>query len=327
MDVRASEQDRSSPLRSRRRESLVSRSTGWAVTAAAALAALAAVAQTPSGTARLQGALAMIGAEAGPSAASAKPLGPDEKIKALQAQIEHLHSERVRLETRLAALEHGLEDVTGSIRRQTAQPSAPPEPSAPAKTADVPVIDPLGTPPAGPLPQMPKAAAVDTAPAPAEPSAEKAGPAKKIEPAKLAAAEPDAQPPASKPEPVAAPGEPAAVALPSTAPLPQPRVAALANSSVRPAPARHEFGIELAKASDLVALRASWIGVKANFGPLLLGLNPLAVKDPHNNGKGLRLVAGPLPNLAAARELCARFATLNGYCWPTRVDASAVLQP
>jgi hypothetical protein len=297
----------------------VPRSTGWAVTAAAALAALATVAQTPSGTERLQGVLAAIGAEAGPRAANARPVDPDDKIKALQAQIQYLNSERERLETRLSALEHGLEDVTGSIRRQAAQPSPPLDQAA--KTADVPVIDPLGTPPAGPLPQMPKAAAVDTAPAPAEP------PAEKVEPAKLAAAKPDAQPPASRPEPVAAPSEPAAVALPSTAPLPQPRVAALAASSARPAPARHEFGIELAKASDLEALRASWVGVKANFGPLLVGLNPLAVKDSRRDGKGLRLVAGPLPNLAAARELCARFAAMNGYCWPMRVDASAVLQP
>src|SRR5690348_16584906 len=106
MDFTASEQDRSSPVRSRNRESLVPRSTGWAIAAAAALAALATVAQTPSGAERLKQAVATIGAEAGGRAASARPVGPDEKIKTLQEQVERLTSERARLETRLAALEH-----------------------------------------------------------------------------------------------------------------------------------------------------------------------------------------------------------------------------
>jgi len=327
MDFKASEQDRSSPLRSRRRESLVPRSTGWAVTAAAALAALATVAQTPSGTERLKVALAAIGNEAGPQAASAKPIGSDEKIKALQAQIVYLNGQRERLETRLVALEHGLEDVTGSIRRQAAQPPLAPTEQR-AKTTDVPVINPLGTPPAGPLPQMPKAAAVNTAPAPAEPPAAKVEPPEKAEPAKLAVVEPDAKPAAPKPDAVAAPSESAAVVLPSPAPLPHPRVAALsAPAAAHPAPVRHEYGIELASAPNLDALRANWAGVKANFGPLLVGLNPLAVKDPRHGSTSLKLVAGPLPNLAAARELCARIAAVKGYCWPMRVDASAVLQP
>jgi TolA-binding protein len=325
MNFRASEQDRSSPLRSRRRESLVPRSTGWAVTAAAALAALATVAQTPSGTERLQHALAAVGAEAGARAASAKPTGPDEKIKALQAQIERLTGERERLEGRLAALEHGLEDVTGSIRRQAGQPSGPAEP--PGKTAAVPVIDPLGTPPAGPLPQMPKAAetAPPPAPTPAEPPAAQAE-APQTAPAPAA---PDTHPAAPKAEADAPPSKPAAaaVALPSPAPPPQSRVAALSAPAARPAPVRHEYGIELASAPNLDALRARWAGVKANFGPLLVGLNPLAMKDPRHGSTGLKLIAGPLPNLAAARELCARFAAANGACWPMRVDASAVLQP
>jgi hypothetical protein len=74
-------------------------------------------------------------------------------------------------------------------------------------------------------------------------------------------------------------------------------------------------------------LRARWAGAKANFGPLLVGLNPLAMKDPRHGSTSVKLIAGPLPSLAAARELCARFAAVNGYCWPMRVDASAVLQP
>lgn len=303
-------------MRSRRRESLVPRSTGWAITAAAALAALATVAQTPSGAERLQHGLAAIGAEAGARPASAAPAGPEAKIKALQAQVERLESERARLETRLASVEHGLADVTGSIRQQPAtsridhkQADAPPPP----------VINPLGTPPAGPLSQMPKAD--DAAVSPAE------APATKAEPAKLAAAEPEAQPTAPKPEVIASPSAPAAVVLPSPAPLPHPRVAAVSAPATHPTAARHEYGIELATAPSLDALRARWVGVKANFGPLLVGLNPLAMKDPRHGSTSLKLIAGPLPTLAAARELCARFAAMNGSCWPMRVEASGVLQP
>jgi hypothetical protein len=59
---------------------------------------------------------------------------------------------------------------------------------------------------------------------------------------------------------------------------------------------------------------------------LLVGLSPIGVKDKRPGNTNLHLVAGPLPSLAAARELCAKFAAQNGYCWPSRVDAAEVVQ-
>jgi hypothetical protein len=93
-----------------------------------------------------------------------------------------------------------------------------------------------------------------------------------------------------------------------------------------PVHARAEFGIELATEPTLDNLRQRWSGVKANFGPLLVGLSPVAVRDRHPGSSAVRLVAGPLPSLAAARQLCARFANQNGNCWPTRINPADVIQ-
>jgi hypothetical protein len=114
--------------------------------------------------------------------------------------------------------------------------------------------------------------------------------------------------------------EPERVAEPVLADIPIPR----------PRPARHhpthaEYGIELGTASDIDALHVRWVAVKANFGPLLVGMSPVGVKDRHPGSTKLRLIAGPVKNLTAARELCARFVAMNGYCWPTRLEATDVV--
>ena len=73
-------------------------------------------------------------------------------------------------------------------------------------------------------------------------------------------------------------------------------------------------------------LRERWASAKANFGPMLIGLSPVAVRDRHPGSTAVRLVAGPLPTLVAARELCARFARVNGDCWPARINPADVVQ-
>jgi hypothetical protein len=73
-------------------------------------------------------------------------------------------------------------------------------------------------------------------------------------------------------------------------------------------------------------LRQRWASVKANYGPLLVGLSPVAVRDRHTGATTVRLVAGPLPNLNAARQLCARVAAMNGNCWPARINPADVVQ-
>jgi hypothetical protein len=236
-----------------------------------------------------------------PTVANA-PQGHERSIKALQVKIEDMTRDRDRLAARIAALEHDLGDMTGSIakidssriaatRQATPQPApvaraVQPEPPRPALTslpallpAGPILLDPLATPPAGIasiLPQTP--------------------------PHRDAKSE-HAQ---SAPERVA-----------SLAPPPE--------SSKRPT-SHPEFGIELATASNMEQLRRSWSAAKANYGPLLVGLSPVAVRDRHPGSTAVRLIAGPVPNIIAAHKLCAQFAKLNGNCWPTRIDPADLVR-
>jgi hypothetical protein len=257
-------------------DSVFLRTGAWGMAAVLALGTFIYAAQTDTGAARMQVALSeALGADAPaviartPTAPPAAQTGP--ALAALEAKLERLSADRARLETRLATLEHGLDDVTGSIRREKAEPKP-----APAPFIEPPVIPPIST-----LPPATTVAAI-----PAESAA----------------------------EPV-----PPADAAPRDMPIPQVRPAARPASHV-------EYGVELGTAADMDALRARWTGVKANFGPLLVGLSPVAVKDKRPGSTQLRLMAGPLKSMAAARELCAKFVAANGYCWPTRVDTADVVQ-
>ena len=269
-------------------DSALLRTGAWGTAAALALGLFAYAAQTDAGAARIQVALSeavanetpiVIGSAAAPVPAT--PSGP--ALAALEAKLEKMSAERSRLEARLATIEHGLEDVTGSIRRQTDKVD-----SKPFKQSfiELPVIPPLST-----LPPKTMVAAIAPEPPPAEaPTADAAAQA-------------------------VAPSE----AAPAESPAPPARAA--------PRPAVHaEYGVELGTATDMDALRARWVGVKANFGPMLAGLSPIAVKDKRPGSTQLRLMAGPLKSMAAAREVCAKFVAANGYCWPTRVDATDVVQ-
>ena len=63
--------------------------------------------------------------------------------------------------------------------------------------------------------------------------------------------------------------------------------------------------------------------MKANYGPLLVGLHPLAAQHPkHPAGVTYRLVAGPLPNAAEAAQLCARFPVTRTGCQPAKFDGA-----
>lgn len=301
MDIRPPERTAPEPAGKTRRDGILLRTAAWGVCAALAVATLLAAAQEPAASKRIERALS--GGDAGPAP---RPViadatqGHERSIKLLQAKIEDLTKDRDRLASRVAALEHNLEDMTGSIAKNdsgknTATPKpAPietaaiaPEPPGPAEPA-VPlllpqgpiVLDPLATPPAGVASILPQSQ----------------------------------QPQETEREPA------------HTAPE---RVAALAPPEVakRPPPHPHpEFGIELDTAADMDKLRQSWIAAKANYGPLLVGLSPVAVRDRHPGSKAVRLVAGPLPSIAAAHKLCAQFATLNGRCWPARIDPADVVR-
>jgi hypothetical protein len=272
-------------------DTVLLRAGGWGMLAVLAVGACVYAAQTDVGSARLQVAVSDMVAPDVPArgAKQAPPAPSGPTLAALEAKVERLTTERQRLEVRLAALEHGLEDVTGSVRRQTEK-----DDSKPAKP---PFIEPPVIPQISTLPLPATVASVSAEPPPPETAA--------VPPSAPLAAAPEAAVPAEAP--------------PEEAPLPPPR-------PVARSAAHAEYGVELGTAPDMEALRARWLSTKANFGPLLVGLSPIAVKDKRPGSTQLRLMAGPLKNMTAARELCAKFVATNGYCWPTRVDSTDVVQ-
>ncbi len=245
------------------------RLAGWGGAAALALAAAVFASQTENGSQRLA-AVASADLPARPVATVKIPPHREQEweIARLEAQLRTLTSDRDRLAERVASLEHNIEDITGSIKRQSAQTITPAPPPAAA-----PVISPPAT----------TEAKQSEKPAPAQ--AEAAAPP--------AAPEHSAEPPHE------------AVSLPPV------RVAALPAESTPPKP---EFGVALAGSSNLDVLHLQWGALKANYGPLLAGLRPIAAREQRGTTTYYRLVLGPLPNAAAAAKLCARLTAARAVC-------------
>jgi TolA-binding protein len=266
------------------------RLSAWGGAAAVALTAAAFVSQTDKGSQRVQMALATAELPVKPVATVRIPPHneQDAQIKRLEGEVRTLAADRDRLAERVASLEHNVEDMTGSIRRQ-ATPAMPPilsmvpAPDAPpAASAASPVVS---------SPAMVESK--ETAkPAPAHSQAEA--------PDRTAAAEQSSS----------APDE---ASPPSTA-VPMPPVRIAAAPAAEAAPPKPEFGVALASASSLDLMRMQWLALKANYGPLLAGLHPFAAREQHGSSVRYRLVAGPLPNYAAAARLCTRMNTARAVC-------------
>ena len=302
MDIKPPERTAAEPAEKRPRDRILLRTGAWGVCAALAVATLLVAAQGPAASKRIERALSGVGDMPPPRPIVADARQEhDRSIKALQAKIDDLTRDRDRLAGRIASLERNLEDMTGSIarsestRRERAPKSAPvvaaaiaPEPPGPAAPSVPPRL------PKGPIVLDPLA----------------------TPPAGVASILPEPTPPQeTRSRPETAPPEHLAELTPS------------AEAPKRPVPHAHpEFGIELATAPNLEGLRHNWVSAKANFGPLLVGLSPVAVRDRHPGSNAVRLVAGPLPSIIAARKLCARFAAMNGNCWPARIDPADVVR-
>jgi hypothetical protein len=241
------------------------RLTTWGGAAALALATAVFASQTESGSQRLA-AFASAGSPTRPVATVNIPAHREQEweIARLEVQLRTLTSDRDRLAERVAGLEHNIEDITGSIKRQSAQTITPAPP-----TAATPVISPPATTEAK--------------------QTEKPAPAQKAE---------------------AAPPETAAPAH-EAVPLPPVRVAALPAEVPASKP---EFGVALAVSSNLDVLHLQWGALKANYGPLLAGLRPIAAREQRGTASYYRLVLGPLPNAAAAAKLCARLTAARAVC-------------
>jgi hypothetical protein len=110
-------------------------------------------------------------------------------------------------------------------------------------------------------------------------------------------------------------------------PLPPARVAAAAAGDPEPPASKQtEFALDLGGGATIEAVRQRWTSVKANFGPLLGGMHPLAARDHRAGATGYRLVVGPLPNSAAASGLCAHFSAARTACRAVKFEGEQIAQ-
>jgi hypothetical protein len=261
---------------------------GWGGAAAIALIALAIASQTKTAGERLRQIFALNE----PAAIAQMPprvTQLESDMKLLTAQVRALTVERDRLAGRIALLESSIDDMTGAIKKQAAATAA----ALAAKSA-------------------PPASAAPAATAPAT-TAAAASPSATAAPAALSAA-------------AAAASTPRADASNAPAvPMPPTRVATVAVSEPPPsATAQSEFGLDLGGAATLDGIRQRWVTVKANFGPLLSGMYPLAAHERRAGASGYRLVVGPLPNSPAATGLCAHFAAARTACKSAKFDGEQI---
>jgi hypothetical protein len=123
------------------------------------------------------------------------------------------------------------------------------------------------------------------------------------------------------------PNPPTPGIAPSTAPAEPPPTRSAADqdltSSIPPqqpgaSAAKTEFGLDLGSATTVEALRTAWTAALRRHGPLLEGLRPIVQmrERPRPGGMELRLIAGPVPNAAAAARLCVSMTAAGAICAP-----------
>lgn len=211
-----------------------------------------------------------------------------EENRRLETRLRELAADRDKLSARLATLEQNFSDLTGSIKRDISAVAATAlaakqEPSPPAAPAPVLTAPPSTTAPANSGPVRPEPASQVQAPAVDAPAR-----------ADVAAEKP--------PQMV-------------NVPMPPTRVAA-ATQAVPEEPRKPELGVDLGGARSMEILQARWVAVKANFGPVIEGLRPLAGYDDRPGIIPYRLIVGPLPNGAAAAQICSRLHASKVPCRP-----------
>lgn len=157
------------------------RLAGWGVAATAALLLAVMAANSTNGRERLSEVFAGVNgtraaeaakAEAMQAAQLARLAANESDTRRLTEIVRSLAGDREKLLTRLAMIERGLDDVTGTIRKQAVAtpPAAPPPPAAapaepPSKTAAVPsqtvaAVEPAASPPPNRPANVPSAGSV-----------------------------------------------------------------------------------------------------------------------------------------------------------------------
>ena len=267
---------------------------GWGGAAVFALIVFAIASQTKTASDRLR----LIFAASEPSAVAQMPPRVAQleiETQFLTEQMRALATDRDRLAGRIALLESSVDDMTGAIKKQAAATAA-----LVAKTTS-----PTGGQSATAATMTPPAATNRPAPIATNPTSPNT-------PATTASVAPSQ-----------APAPPAA-----SAPLPLARAATAAQASEPESTSANpvEFGLDLGGAATVDGVRQRWIAVKANFGPLLSGMYPIAAHEHRPGSAGYRLVVGPLPNSAAASSLCAHFTAARTACRSAKFDGEQIVQ-
>jgi hypothetical protein len=262
----------------------------WGVAAATALSIAVLAGYSNPAAQRVMGTMAAaIGqtqkrAETSPAQTPTRSAEADSETRRLAEAVRALAGDRNELLTRLSAIEQSLEDITGSINRQTLTSPPPPLPASTATDASVLFSDPM-TPPvafetASPLPAL---ASVAPGEFPRTPSRDV-----------------DVSPLGGSAE----------------ADLLNPKIEPKSDSKSASVP---ELGVDIGGAANFDALRLLWNSTKANSGALLGGLSPRVGVRENSKSRAaeLRLIVGPLADAEAATRLCATFSAARRACQPT----------
>ncbi|RDV01142.1 hypothetical protein [Undibacter mobilis] len=223
-----------------------------------------------------------------------------EENRRLEARLRELAADRDKLSSRLAALEQNFNDLTGSVKRDMAAVAA----TALAAKQDMPPQ--VAAPPAPVLTAPPST----TAPASAVPT--RPEPAPQVQ-------SPPVESPARSDMAVEKPPQVVNVPMPPT------RVATVTPAAPEE-PRKPELGVDLGGARSMEILQARWVAVKANFGPVIDGLRPLAGYDDRPGIIPYRLIVGPLPNGAAAAQICSRLHASKVPCRPVEYAGEKLVQ-
>ena len=227
----------------------------------------------------------------------AQSMSNAEETWRLSEAVRTLAADRDQLASRVAGLERGYDNVTGSVKRPGASPAAqanPPainaapagRPEAPMTTGSTAGAVSANSAASGSAAPMPAASASGVSMAAAQPGmpSGRGEEAKSTEAAKGAA---DAVADAAR--------SPAAEPLPPSG-----------------------LGVDVGGAPNFEGLRALWHTTKNNDPSLLDDFYPVVAtrENSKTHAPELRLIIGPMPDAEAAAQLCVTLAAAHQYCQP-----------
>ena len=225
----------------------------------------------------------------------------DTETRRLTETVRKLTADRDRLASRVATLEQNVNDLTGSIARQTgAGSSAAPRPDDKAEAFP---------PPAPPDVASPGAGSAD--------SRSVAPPADQPAPAAAASAPPPRQ---SRLATIQSYVSSSAAPVPSGGA--ESRVAATSPDTPPADTPANGYAIDLGTATNVNTLRTHWGTVKSAHAAMLEGLRPLvSVRQSSRPGfTEFHLVAGPVADADAAARLCQALTTVRVPCRPSTFE-------